>query len=156
MKLNDFLTMNKSHAIVLTVGEYPKIKDKICGFYTSKQLARLDEFCKESWSGKAFMLCNPYLTTQIITPLMLDNAVTFVDRTPLRKIKIEEEAERAFEEGCMNSQFDFSDGEIDSTDYWVEEDDDERHYHYTPSAENGDYSPSNPWDAPGMKISDFI
>ena len=27
---------------------------------------------------------------------------------------------------------------------------------YTPSAENGDYSPSNPWDAPGMKISDFI
>ena len=75
----------------------------------------------------------------------------------------EEEAERVFEEGCMNSQFDFSDGEIDSTDYWVEEDDDERHYHYTsedkeyiPSAENGDYSPSNPWDAPGMKMSDFI
>ena len=27
---------------------------------------------------------------------------------------------------------------------------------YTPSAENGDYSPSNPWDAPGMSISDFI
>lgn len=42
----------------------------------------------------------------------------------------EEEAERAFEEGCMNSQFDFSDGEIDTTDYWVEEDDDEHHYHY--------------------------
>ena len=27
---------------------------------------------------------------------------------------------------------------------------------YTPSAENGDYSPSNPWDAPGMSVSDFI
>ena len=27
---------------------------------------------------------------------------------------------------------------------------------YIPSAENGDYSPGNPWDAPGMKISDFI
>lgn len=27
---------------------------------------------------------------------------------------------------------------------------------YVPSSENGDYSPSNPWDAPGMKISDFI
>lgn len=27
---------------------------------------------------------------------------------------------------------------------------------YTPSSENGDYSPSNPWDAPGMKLSDFI
>lgn len=68
----------------------------------------------------------------------------------------EEEAERAFEEGCENSQFDFSDGEIDDTDYWVEEDNDEHHYHYTPSSTNGDYSPSNPWDAPGMSISDFI
>lgn len=28
-------------------------------------------------------------------------------------------------------------------------------YSYT-SAENGDYSPSNPWNAPGMSISDFI
>lgn len=27
---------------------------------------------------------------------------------------------------------------------------------YTPSSTNGDYSPSNPWDAPGMKMSDFI
>ena len=27
---------------------------------------------------------------------------------------------------------------------------------YVPSAENGDYSPSNPWDAPGMSIKDFI
>ena len=34
----------------------------------------------------------------------------------------------------------------------LDEGDDE----YTPSAENGDYSPSNPWDAPGMSISDFI
>ena len=27
---------------------------------------------------------------------------------------------------------------------------------YIPSATNGDYSPSNPWDAPGMSIKDFI
>lgn len=27
---------------------------------------------------------------------------------------------------------------------------------YIPSSTNGDYSPSNPWDAPGMKMSDFI
>lgn len=25
-----------------------------------------------------------------------------------------------------------------------------------PSSTRGDYSPSNPWDAPGMSISDFI
>lgn len=27
---------------------------------------------------------------------------------------------------------------------------------YCPSATNRDYSPSNPWDAPGMSIRDFI
>ena len=27
---------------------------------------------------------------------------------------------------------------------------------YTPSAENGDYSPSNPWDAPGMEPYMFL
>ena len=33
---------------------------------------------------------------------------------------------------------------------------DEAQKEYVPSAENGDYSPSNPWDAPGMSIRDFI
>ena len=27
---------------------------------------------------------------------------------------------------------------------------------YTPSATHGDYSPSCPWNAPGMSVSDFI
>ena len=27
---------------------------------------------------------------------------------------------------------------------------------YVPSATNGDYSPGNPWDAPGMSVKDFI
>lgn len=27
---------------------------------------------------------------------------------------------------------------------------------YVPSATNGDYSPSDPWNAPGMSIKDFI
>lgn len=28
--------------------------------------------------------------------------------------------------------------------------------YYIRSSTNGDYSPSNPWDAPGMSINDFI
>ena len=36
----------------------------------------------------------------------------------------------------------------------TEEDREERHYHS--SATNGDYSPSNPWDAPGMSVDMFI
>lgn len=35
-----------------------------------------------------------------------------------------------------------------------ENDDDD--YRRTPSSTAGDYGPSNPWDAPGMSISDFI
>jgi hypothetical protein len=27
---------------------------------------------------------------------------------------------------------------------------------YTPSSTYGDYSPSNPWNAPGMSVKDFI
>lgn len=34
---------------------------------------------------------------------------------------------------------------------WDDEDD-----YYTPSATRRDYGPSNPWDAPGMSVSDFI
>ena len=29
-------------------------------------------------------------------------------------------------------------------------------YEYCPSASAGDYSPSHPWDAPGMSVRDFI
>lgn len=43
--------------------------------------------------------------------------------------------------------------EDDFDEYWDEdwEDDD-----YVPSATNGDYSPTCPWNAPGMSIHDFI
>lgn len=36
------------------------------------------------------------------------------------------------------------------------EEDLEREKQYTPSCTAHDYSPSHPWDAPGMRISDFI
>ena len=33
---------------------------------------------------------------------------------------------------------------------------DEEEEPYTPSSACGDYGPGNPWDAPGMSVSDFI
>lgn len=68
----------------------------------------------------------------------------------------EEEAEENFKQGLMDGAFDFSDGEVDETDYSVKECDDKYHYHYTPSSTNGDYSPGAPWLAPGMSEKDFI
>ena len=50
----------------------------------------------------------------------------------------------------------------DGPDGWAEDgdckDDLESRYddYYSPSAENRDYSPSSPWDAPGMSVRDFI
>lgn len=42
----------------------------------------------------------------------------------------EEEAQEAFEQGIINGEFDFSDGEVDETDYSLKECDDVYHYHY--------------------------
>lgn len=40
----------------------------------------------------------------------------------------------------------------DGDEGWIPEEEE----YYTPSATHGDYSPSCPWKAPGMSISDFI
>lgn len=74
----------------------------------------------------------------------------------------EEEADKVFREKSMECEFDFSNGEVIDTGYIIEDmnepeweepdwDDD-----YVPSSTNGDYSPSNPWDAPGCSIDMFI
>ena len=63
-----------------------------------------------------------------------------------------EEASDIFDSQLNHGEVDFSDGCLVDSKITIEEDDND----YIPSAENGDYSPSNPWDAPGMKISDFI
>lgn len=39
---------------------------------------------------------------------------------------------------------------------WEEEYEDPWEREFIRSAAGGNYSPSNPWDAPGMSVSDFI
>ena len=65
----------------------------------------------------------------------------------------EKDADKAFREMSMDGELDFSDGYVVDTGYIIEDADEED---YVPSSTNGDYSPSNPWDAPGMSIKDFI
>lgn len=55
---------------------------------------------------------------------------------------------------CYLAEIDAVDGNTDACEKFVQaqcEDDD-----YCPSATNGDYSPSCPWNAPGMSVKDFI
>lgn len=59
----------------------------------------------------------------------------------------EDFATEFFEEEC-----ELTDSEMECLGIENNEEDDE----YIPCSENRDYSPSNPWDAPGMCISDFI
>ena len=44
--------------------------------------------------------------------------------------------------------------DIETDDEWDEYDCDDEDY--IPSSTNGDYSPSDPWNAPGMSAKDFI
>lgn len=44
-------------------------------------------------------------------------------------------------------------GSHEYPDYFIDDEEDE---YYSPSCTCHDYSPSNPWDAPGMSIHDFI
>lgn len=68
---------------------------------------------------------------------------------------MEEHEYKYFEIGSSNNEADYDDDDslFDDEDF---EDFDEDNRPYTPSATNGDYSPSCPWNAPGMSISDFI
>lgn len=67
----------------------------------------------------------------------------------LAKALREAEVEGTLSDLAYQIEYEFDIDGIRSED---EENDDE----YVPSAENGDYSPGNPWDAPGMSIHDFI
>ena len=54
---------------------------------------------------------------------------------------------------CYLAEIDEVDGNSEACENFEESYNEDE---YTPSATRGDYSPSNPWDAPGMSIRDFI
>ena len=56
-----------------------------------------------------------------------------------------EDLEDEYDDYCLELIF-------ESMEYPEDDEDDD----YVPSSSNGDHSPSNPWDAPGMSIHDFI
>ena len=56
---------------------------------------------------------------------------------------------RMYAKGADNYPY-YSEEEVKEDEYGYDDGD------YTPSSTRGDYSPSNPWDAPGMSVRDFI
>lgn len=55
---------------------------------------------------------------------------------------------------CVLAEMEVVDGNSDACEQF--EPDYKNNDEYTPSSTNGDYSPSHPWDAPGMSIKDFL
>lgn len=59
--------------------------------------------------------------------------------------------------GCRNIFFNrLGEAEEAEEDLWEEEYEDPWEREFIRSAAGGYYSPANPWDAPGMSVSDFI
>lgn len=86
MTFNDFIHADKSLAMVITVGEYNRIKPLLKEFYSERDIKHIDDFCEYTWAGRRFLLCNLHEKDEIGIPMMLENAVTFVDRIPFKNI----------------------------------------------------------------------
>lgn len=61
--------------------------------------------------------------------------------------ELQDHIEQMRENGCYN---------IDATDLLQGYEEEPEFEQERTSSTNGDYSPTHPWDAPGMSISDFI
>lgn len=91
MLFEDFISAPRCIAMVITVGEYTRIRNLLQESYTSKDIMRIDDFCKFKPDHERFLLCNQAERAEARTPLMLLSAVTFVDRIPYRRIKFNKE-----------------------------------------------------------------
>lgn len=72
----------------------------------------------------------------------------------LAKALREAEVEGTLSDLAYQIEYEFDIDGVRSEDEEYDWDDEDEEY--VQSAENGDYGPSNPWDAPGMSIHDFI
>lgn len=80
MKFEEFINASRSIAIVITVKEYIRIKPLLQRYYNDHDIAHIDDYCRYKWSSEKFLLCNPYERQSISTPMLLQNAVTFINR----------------------------------------------------------------------------
>ena len=75
----------------------------------------------------------------------------------LAKALREAEVEGALSDLAYQIEYEFDiDGVRSEDKEWLDDNEFFEDEEYVPSAENGDYGPSNPWDAPGMSLKDFI
>lgn len=90
MTFHDFFYAENTLAMIITVDEYEKVRPILKNYYTEKELTDINDYTKYKCPSERFLLCNSAKKASIISPIMLINAVTFVDRVPFRGIIFEE------------------------------------------------------------------
>lgn len=90
MTFHDFFYAEHTLAMVITVGEYKKVRPILKNYYTEKELTSIDDYAVYKPGFERFLLRNYAKKAYTISPMMLISAVTFVDRIPFRNIIFEE------------------------------------------------------------------
>lgn len=90
MTFHDFFYAENTLAMVITVDEYEKVRPILKNYYTEKELTSIDDYAAYKPGFERFLLCNSAKKASIISPMMLINAVTFVDRVPFRDVIFED------------------------------------------------------------------
>lgn len=90
MTFHDFFYAEHTLAMVITVGEYKKVRPILKNYYTEKELTSIDDYAVYKPGFERFLLCNYAKKAYTISPMMLISAVTFVDRVPFKNIIFEE------------------------------------------------------------------
>lgn len=100
----------------------------------------------------------PYFLANALDAFRYRTEENYITRSRLEELAskfadglMQDDKEAAME--YFTEECEMEDYELEFFGIETENEDDEE---YIPSAESGDYSPSNPWNAPGMSISDFI
>ena len=85
MKFRDFISGKRDIATVITVAEFRRYRQIFKELYAEDELAHIDDYCKYTWGNNRFLLCPPGHHPV----MMYENAVTFIDRFPFRKMEFE-------------------------------------------------------------------
>jgi hypothetical protein len=118
---------------------YDRLKELVIDLLVS-----IDDNCYEH-SEKLNVIKGSGITADELKLLGFDYINTWLGDAGMDDWDEEEEIERLYHDASEN--------ELRKMGAFDNLHDDEE---YIPSSENGDYSPSDPWNAPGMKMSDFI
>lgn len=90
IKFDDFFYNKKSLAITLSIQDYINLKSILKEYYSEKDIKHIDDWSEYKSPQEKFLLYNLKEKNEVITPMGLQSAVTFIDRITLKDIDFSE------------------------------------------------------------------